>query len=394
MQKHELHEGSTYAYRDNVQRWRRGEDQPLKATLMRYLRGGRIEIRIDEGPQAGKLLTTRSQNLVVNWDAEEIRDLLESEERERRFLAETMTDEAVAEAVSLALGVAIDTAYASGDRVSLTSAEEVPAVLNAAGLPDIDARTLSPVAYEWEESDDETVVVLPLPVAAKLAARIAERHPDDIAQAVKREHERLRREGLLRLVERHYKPGWDIALRWAGKPPVPLPPKDLTPREAVERLANALGGQGIKKYDREQRAWYVTPEQFTDVAQFLHLASDLEGRVTLQPLGDGNYRLALDYVRDSLLDWRSNEQVKTLAEWELSDPQRRLLSAARAAGRDGVDPRDFHDRTVESLIDRRLVFELGARSETTAERFKYGRVCLTDLGWRVMDHLRPRSARD
>lgn len=78
-----------------------------------------------------------------------------------------------------ATGVAIDTADAYGDRVLVTISTGLSAVLTAAGLTDVDVHALSPVAYKWGDSDDETVAVLPLPAAGKVAARIAERHRDE-----------------------------------------------------------------------------------------------------------------------------------------------------------------------------------------------------------------------
>jgi hypothetical protein len=61
MQKDELHEGGAYAYRENLQRWKRGEDRPVRVSLIRYIGGGRVEVRHEEGPQTGQTMETKAR---------------------------------------------------------------------------------------------------------------------------------------------------------------------------------------------------------------------------------------------------------------------------------------------------------------------------------------------
>lgn len=390
MQKHELHEGREYGYRENVRAWERSEDRPLRVALVRYLPRGKVRVRAEDGPHAGEEFETRSQNLVAPWDDAAITSMLAGEEHERRFRRETTLDRSLSGAVELVFGLVNPHSYVGDDRAYLDR-NQLRALSTAAGMADADACSLSPVAYT-ENVDGEKQIVLPLPVAVTIAQRIATRRPEEVAQAVDAAFCDAEREGYRDIVGTWFKPRWDHALAWAGKAPFRVPPMEPDPRKAFDQLFDVLRGQGVQTYDRERHAWYVRPEQFPTISSLLHAVSRREGRVTLQPMSDGNFRLALDYVRDPSLEWCDERQVENLALWGLSDPQRRLLGAARAAGRAGVDPQGFHAKTVESLIDQGLVYETEARTETAAQPFKQGRLCLTDLGWRVLGHLKVRSS--
>jgi hypothetical protein len=109
--------------------------------------------------------------------------------------------------------------------------------------------------------------------------------------------------------------------------------------------------------------------------------------MTLRPLRDGHVRLSLE----SGHRWRANtpDEIRGLA-LSLSYQQQVALGELREAGPEGAAAAELgaDPRTVESLVSRDLAEEI--LLETEDERISF-QVRLTDAGWRVLQHLGPRS---
>lgn len=378
MDKANLHEGRAYAFRENTRAWERGEDLPVRVTLVRHLGRGQNLVRFDDGAEA----RVRSAQLIEAWAPDRIEELLRGEERERSFRAHTINDHAASEAVALVFSTIVGDAYVQADRAYLSPAEERP-VLAAAEVTE-DPEELSPVASRDTDGD----LCLPLPTAIILAKRIAERDPEGIVTAVDEAFEDLQRRGYSILADQ-YKPSWDTALEWAGKDPKALPPKEMQPSEAFTELWERLQGQGVRRIGEEEHAWWVAPEQLMGLGHLLAHVARYAGRVTIRPLADGNVRLGLDHVREA----RALEpgEARNLA-LSLSQQQARMLAEVRDAGGDGAEmPADHGHRTMESLIRQGLVWESEVADDRQATRLIRGRVRLTDAGWRILDSLGPRS---
>jgi hypothetical protein len=285
--KYSLHPGHDYAYRANTRAWEKAEDPPVRATLVESLPGGRHRLRLETGEE----IEGRSSQLVARWDEREIDDLLRSEERSRTFSAETVRDDHLAEAVTLVLSTISTEAYAHSDRAWMPTADEAR-IRDAAAAQDalID---LSPVAYR----DEDEAICLPLPVAGQLARRIAERNPEAVEAAVQASLTDAMSRGHLAIVPKYYKPGWDMALAWAGRAPVTLPEPEARPADAYERLREQLRGRGVRKSADEDHAWTLPEQMLMELGHLLGGATRYSGRLTLRPLSDGHVRLALDSGR-------------------------------------------------------------------------------------------------
>jgi hypothetical protein len=251
LDKTNLHEGHAYAFRDNTRAWERGEDPPVRVTLLRHLGGGQNLVRFEDGSEA----EVRSAQLIQEWSPERIDELLRAEERERAFRAATTRDGTACDAVALVFSTVVEEPYVHTDRAFL-SPEEERRILAAAEVTE-DPRDLSPVAFR--DADGE--ICLPLPTAILLAKRIAERDPESVVKAVDEALEDLQRRGYADLAD-HYKPSWDAALAWAGKEPKALPPKEMQPSEAFQELWERLRGQGVRRMGTEEHSWWVSPDQF------------------------------------------------------------------------------------------------------------------------------------
>src|SRR5690242_10413831 len=94
-----LDEGKLYGFRE-----KRGRDIPLlKVKLLAKVgRGGRIQVRYEDGPHPGLEEYVHSRQIVVPWS--ERRRLLRDEEREARLEEAEKGDSAHAEAVATVLG--------------------------------------------------------------------------------------------------------------------------------------------------------------------------------------------------------------------------------------------------------------------------------------------------
>jgi hypothetical protein len=378
MNKENLHPGQDYAYRANTRAWEKSEDPPLRATLVESLPRGRHLLRLDNGGE----IEARSSQLVARWDLAEIDALLCREARSRAFSEETVRDGHLADAIELALKIVSADAYAYRDRATLPTCD-ADKVRDAAEIQD-GLLDLSPVAYVDELED---VVCLPLPVAQELARRIAERNSDAVAAAVDAKLNDFRSRGHLAIIPEHYKPAWDKALRWAGRPPLTLPEAEPSPADAYRQLWEALRGRGARKKGDEEHAWKLPEDMVMEVGHLLAGAARYAGRLTLLPLRDGQVRLGLDtgHRRPATIP----DQIRGLA-LSLSLQQQAALGELREAGPEGAASAELAAdwRTVESLVARELIEELHV--EVDDEQIDV-RVSLTDAGWRVLQHLGPRS---
>jgi hypothetical protein len=378
MNKESLHPGQDYAYRANTRAWEKSEDPPLRATLVESLPRGKHRLRLDNGGE----IEARSSQLVARWDRAEIEALLRREARSRAFTEETIRDDHLADAVELALTIVSADAYASRDRASIPTCD-AETVRHAAEIQD-DLLDLSPVAYVDEP---EEVVYLPLPVAQQLARRIAERNSDAVTDAVEARLDDLRSRGHLAIVAQHYKPAWDMALRWAGRPPVTLPEAEANPADAFRRLWEALRGRGVRRKGDEDHAWKLPEDMVMEAGHLLAGAARYSGRLTLLPLRDGHVRLSLDTGHRWLA--KTPDDIRGLA-LSLSSQQQAALGELRETGPEGAASAEMAAdwRTVESLLVRELVEEIHVEADDQQIDI---RVSLTDAGWRVLQHLGPRS---
>ncbi|MEA2379380.1 MAG: hypothetical protein QOD13_3287 [Thermoleophilaceae bacterium] len=377
MDKQTLHPGQDYAYRANTRAWEKSEDPPLRATLVDSLPRGKHRLRLANGDH----IEARSSQLVARWEPDQINELLRQEERSRAFSRETTRDDRVAGAVELALTIVSPDAYAHRDRASVPT-RDAETVRQAAEIQD-ELLDLSPVAYEDEHED---VVWLPLPVSEELARRIAERNPAAVGAAVEARLDDFRSRGHLAIVPEYYKPAWDMALEWAGRPPVILPEPEASPADAHERMWESLRGRGVRKMGDEQHAWKLPEETVMEVGHLLAGAARYSGRLVLLPLHNGHVRLSLDTGHRAAA--KTPDEIRGLA-LSLSAQQQAALGELREAGPKGaVSGRLAADgRTVESLVGRDLAEEIHLDADN--ERINV-RVRLTDAGWRVLQHLGPR----
>jgi hypothetical protein len=378
MDKENLHQGHDYAYRANTRAWEKRADPPLRATLVESLPRGKHRVRLENGDE----IEVRSSQLVARWEPGELDELLHGEERSRAFSRETTRDEHLAAAVELALTIVSPDAYAHRDR-ALVPTSDAQRITQAAEIQDA-LLDLSPVAHVNERED---VVCLPLPAASEVARRIAERNPDAVGAAVEARLNDLRSSGHLALVPEYYKPAWDIALEWAGCSPLVLPEPEASPADAYERLWDTLRGRGVPKMGDEEHAWKLSEEMVMEISHLLVGAARYSGRLTLRPLRDGQVRLGLDTGHR----WptKDPDQIRNLA-LSLSRQQQAALGELREAGPEGAATAEFaaDGRTLESLVGRELVEEI--HTEPDEDRISV-QVRLTDAGWRVLQHLGPRS---
>jgi hypothetical protein len=378
MDKENLHQGQDYAYRANTRAWEKGADPPLRATLLESLPRGKHRVRLESGAE----IEARSTQLVARWEAGELDELLRAEERSRAFSKQTVRDDRLADAVNLTLTIVSPDAYAHGDRAWVPTGD-AESITQAAEIQD-SLVDLSPVAHVDEHED---AVCLPLPVAGEVARRIAERNADAVGAAVQARLSDLRSSGHLALVREYYKPAWDIALGWAGRSPVVLPEPEPSPADAHERLWDKLRGRGVPKLGDEEHAWKLPEEIVIEIGHLLAGAARYSGRLTLRPLRDGQVRLGLDTGQR----WpaKSPDQIRDLA-LSLSRQQQAALGELRDVGPNGAAPGELaaDGRTLDSLTARELVEEI--HLETDEDRVRV-ELRLTDAGWRVLQHLGPRS---
>jgi hypothetical protein len=380
MQKADLHSGHFYGYRENTRAWERTEDRPIKVELIEPLAGGRNRIRFPDGSES----EVRSAQLIFNWSEEAVAKLLRHDERERGFREATFSDWRVSEAASVVFDTVLgkNAFHAQNDRGWLRDDQE-QRICAAAEVTE-DLAELSPVA---ERAEDE--LCLPLQTVELLAKRIAERTPDAIEAEVKRAIADLEERGYHRLFE-HYKDSWNLALEWAGKEPVAVPAKELSPSEAFKELWDRLHGQGMRSGYWEERAWFADADQLRTIGPLLAQATSYAGRLAISDLGDGKFRVALELQHEpEALD---PQQMANLA-FSLSQPQALMLSRIREAGSEGFEfPSELgKDKTLESLIKEELVWESTVKGADREERHSRGRFRLTDAGWRALEHLKPRA---
>jgi hypothetical protein len=384
MDKANLHEGCDYGYRQNTRAWERAEDRPVRVRLLEVLPKGQNRIRLPDGTEAW----ARSGQLVLEWDEEAVSALLRDEEQERGFRATTFSDRTVAGAANVVLDGLLgeDWGYVEHDRASLER-DQIEAVGAAANLAH-DLADLSPGVRR-----DDDFVSLSMPVVETLVKRIAERDPDSIVAEVDRRIAHLQDRDHSRALIEHYKPDWDLALEWAGKAPVELQPEELAPHEGYRRLFDLLRGQGTRCVGSEERAWVIEESQLRELGPLLGPVARYMGRISLRDIGEDRFRLALDLPRDAeIFDTRD----MTNFALSLSRPQVKMLVRVREAGEQGLEfPSELgKDRTLQSLVDRDLVWESENREAKREARLGPGRFRLTEGGWRVLELMRAELDRE
>jgi hypothetical protein len=120
LDKANLHKGHAYAFRENTRAWERGEDPPVRVTLLQHLGGGQNLVRFEDGSGA----EVRSAQLIQEWSPERIDELLRAEERERGFRAATTRDNTASDAVALVFSTIVEDSYVHADRAFLSPEEE------------------------------------------------------------------------------------------------------------------------------------------------------------------------------------------------------------------------------------------------------------------------------
>lgn len=384
MDKANLHEGRDYAYRDNTRAWERAEDRPIRVELLKVLPKGQNRIRLPDGSE----LQVRSAQLVLHWDEDAVAELLREEEQERGFRETTASNPTVAGAANVVLEALLgeDAPYVDHDRVRFASDQEREVA--AAAEITHDLAELSPGIHR---RDGDTW--LPLPVIELLTKRIAERDPDSVVAEIDRRTAELQEREHAHAMMEYYKPKWDLALEWAGKSPVTLPPEKMSPREGFRQLFDLLRGQGTRRDDSEDHAWVVEESQLRKLGTLLGPVASYMGRLSIRALGDGKFRLALDTPREPEV---FNTRDMTNFALYLSRPQVRMLEEIRDAGDEGLEfPRGFgQDRTLESLVVRDLVWESENRETSYEMRLRRGRFRLTDGGWRALELMQAELDRE
>ncbi len=384
MDKANLHEGRDYAYRENTRRWERAEDRPIRVKLLKVLPKGQNKIRFPDGSEA----QVRSAQLVLEWDEDAVVELLREDEQERGFRETTFSDPTVAGAANVVLEGLLgeDSPYAHDDRVRLAPHQERE-IARAAELTH-DLAELSPGVHR---NDGDTW--LPLPVVELLAKRIAERDPDSVVAEIDRRIAELQEREHAHALMEYHKPKWDLALEWADKAPMTLPPEEMSPREGFRQLFDLLRGQGTRRDESEDHAWVVEEPQLRKLGTLLGPVASYMGRLSIRALGDGKFRLTLDTPREpEVFDTRSMTNFALY----LSRPQVRMLEEIRDGGDQGLEfPRGFgQDRTLESLIVRDLVWESENRETSNETRLRRGRFRLTDGGWRALELMQAELDRE
>jgi hypothetical protein len=147
------------------------------------------------------------------------------------------------------------------------------------------------------------------------------------------------------LAAEYYKPGWDMAVKWAGRTPVAVPEPETSPADAYKRLWEALRGRGVPKASDEEHAWKVPDAMVMELGQLLAGAARYAGQLKLQPLRDGHVRLSLDSGRR----WpaQTPDEIRGLA-FSLSHQQEAALGELREAGSRGAS-------STELMADPRTV---------------------------------------
>jgi hypothetical protein len=382
--KANLHEGHDYGYRENLRAWERAEDRPIKVKLLKVLPKGQNLIRLPDGSEA----KVRSAQLVLEWSEDSVAALLREEEQERGFRKTTFANSTVAGAAMVVFDGLLGerSAVVQDDRARLTLQQERE-IAEAAEV----SHGLAELSPGVHREDGDTW--LPLPIVELLAKRIAERAPDSVVAEVNRLVADLQEGEHSRPLLEYYKPKWDLALEWAGKDPVALPPEEISPSEAFHQLFDRLRGQGACCIGSEEHAWVVEESQLRSLGALLGPVARYMGRLSIRALGDGKFRLALDLPREpEIFDTRD----MTNFALSLSQSQTRMLVAIREAGDQGFEfPRRFgQDRTLESLIIRDLVWESENRETSREKRLQRGRFRLTDGGWRVLELLKAELDRE
>jgi hypothetical protein len=326
VQKAELHVGDFYGYRANTRAWERADDPPIKVELLEVLDGGKNRIRLPDGSEK----TVRSAQLILAWSEKRVAALLHRDERERGFRDATFSDWRVCEAASIVFDTVLgENAFHVQDDRGWLRGDQEQRICSAAEITG-DLADLSPVARRSEDD-----ICLPLQTVELLAKRIAERTPDAIEAEVKRVIADLEERGYQQLFDQ-YKGSWDLALSWAGKEPVALPAKELSPSEAFKQLWDRLRGQGLRSGYWEERAWFADEDQLRAIGPLLAQTTRYAGRLTISDLGDGRFRVALDLQHEpEVLD---PQQMTNLA-FSLSQPQARMLLAS---ARQGTKVLSFH----------------------------------------------------
>lgn len=384
MDKANLHEGRDYGYRENTRAWERSEDRPVRVKLLEVLPKGQNRIRLPDGMEA----RARSEQLVLQWDEEAVVALLRNEEQERGFRATTFSSRTVATAANVVLDGLLgeNWGYVEHDRASLEP-DKVKAVGAAANLAH-DLADLSPGVHR-----DDDFIWLPMPVVETIVKRIAERDPDSIVAEVNRRIAHFQDEDHSRALIEHYKPDWDLTLEWAGKAPVELQPEELAPHEGYRRLFDLLRGQGTRCVGSEERAWVVEESQLRELCPLFGPAARYMGRISVRDLGEGRFRLALDYPRDP--EVFGTRDMTNFAH-SLSRPQVNMLVRVCEAGEQGLEfpSGPGKDRTLESLVNRDLVWESENRETKREARLRPGRFRLTEGGWRVLELMQAELGRE
>lgn len=380
MQKAELQAGHFYGYRENTRAWERADDRPIKVELIEALAGGKNRVRLSDGSER----EVRSAQLILAWSEDAVTALLRRDERERGFREATVSDWRVSEAASVVFDAVLgENEFDVQDDRGWLRDDQEQRICDAAEVAE-DLTELSPVAERGEDD-----ICLPLQTVELLAKRIAERIPDAIESDIEKAIAGLEERGYHRLLER-YKDSWNLALEWAGKDPVALPAKELSPSEAFKELWDRLRGQGVRSGLWEERAWFADEDQLRTIGALLAQATRYAGRLTISDLGEGKFRVALELQHES--EALDPQQMANLA-YSLSQPQARMLSRIREAGSEGFAfPSELgKDKTLESLVKENLAWESAINNADTAERHRRGRFRLTDAGWRALEHLKPRA---
>jgi hypothetical protein len=215
MESAALEIGRLYAYRENP----RAKSEMLKVKLVAKVgRGGKVQIRFEDGPHPGLEEYVRTANLIVGWG--DRKPVLRDEDRSRQIdehSHRSRPDHAIVEAVgSILESTGEPSAGAAAGGLSMPEAE-LERIMRRAGL-DGEPTTLHHLAFRNRRGDVE----MPLDGAETLARAFAAAESETVLMYLADRESQLKQQGYrpgdhyVHDLLRQYMPGWAVARQWAG----------------------------------------------------------------------------------------------------------------------------------------------------------------------------------
>jgi len=216
-------------------------------------RGGKIEIKYEDGPHPGLAEYVHTRQLVVPWG--ERQAFLRDEEHHERLkkTAAEFNDRAVSTAVEAILeATGEQQAWLSGYGMSVSRAA-LERLLERSGI-DVDPLKLHPHAY----ADRFGEIHLPPQAAEVITRAFAAAEPEIVLMHLQDQEEELRARGydpgerIYHQFLREYQPGYALARQWAG---IEREAQEL--RKEIGRLRGliAMAARDLEEAGAERKAW-------------------------------------------------------------------------------------------------------------------------------------------